>query len=60
MMNNSIIEQKFSFYRCLYEDGDVRPDAAGAAYEARSAHDTVDGDTPASHPRASGANRAGN
>jgi hypothetical protein len=48
-----------NFFRCIYEVGDERSVADGAENEARSAYDTIDGDSPASNPRPSGKNRAG-
>ena len=48
-----------SFSGVFYEAGDERPDADGAENEARSAHDSIDGDSPASDTRPSGKNRAG-
>ena len=46
-------KELFGYY---YEAGNERSDADGAENEARSAYDTIDGDSPASHPRPSGKN----
>ena len=46
-------------FGCIYEAGDERTDADGAEDEARTAYDTIDGDSPASNSCPSGKNRAG-
>jgi hypothetical protein len=50
---------KDNFFGCFYEAGDEHAHADGAENDARSAYDTIDGDSPAPNPCPSGKNRTG-
>jgi hypothetical protein len=59
IVKTGVTSQNKDFFRCIYEAGDEHTDADGAENDARSAYDTIDGDSPASNPCPSGKNRTG-